>query len=326
MKILPVFIPHLGCPFDCIYCDQKIITKTEVPELKFMQEQISRFCCSKYEQEKQIAFYGGTFTNLSTEVQQMYFELVKPFFSNCSIRISTRPDAVTKEKLSFCKQNNVEVIELGIQSFDDEVLKHSKRGYSSSQAEAACSLVKQFKFKLGIQLMPGLPCFTAESWQFTQKKTSSLKPDYLRIYPTIVMKGTKLEKLYQAGKYQPLSLADTIEFTADAVEKFQQEDINIIKLGLHSDIETDQIAAGPYHQAFGELVRAEILLRKIVNQFKPATLVISAKDVSLFKGFNCSMLNKLKSRLNLTRLPLIVDLNLEKSRFLFTEKSAQDYW
>ncbi|MCF7793161.1 MAG: radical SAM protein [Candidatus Cloacimonetes bacterium] len=326
MKILPIFIPHLGCPFQCIYCNQKTITKSTLKDLEKIKKQIHQFCNYNIDNDKQIAFFGGTFTNLPKEKQQDYFDLVKPFGDDCSIRISTRPDSIDQDILDFCRENNVKTIELGIQSFNDEVLTASKRGYNSELAISVCKTIRENGFELAIQLMPGLPDFSIQSWQETLEVTKSLSPDFVRLYPAIVLKNTDLEKSFLEAKYSPLSLEEAIQTTAFAFEYFEETDIKIIKTGLHSDIEPEQIAAGPYHESFGELVRAEILFNKIIQNFQNKTLKISTKDVSLLKGFNSLYLNRLKSALKITVLPIILDAELEKSRFLFTEKTPQDYW
>lgn len=326
MKILPVFIPHQGCPFACIFCNQKTITKTSKNDLEKIKNQIAEFCRFNQNLPKEVAFFGGTFTNLPLQIQKKYFNLVEPFFAECSIRFSTRPDAIDQEILTFCKQNNVTTIELGIQSFADSVLIKSQRGYDPQTAINACKLIKNMGFKLCIQLMPGLPESSAKTWQESITRTVKLKPHYVRIYPTIVLKNTELARMYKNNEYKPLTLESAIEQTATAVTAFEEKDIKIIKIGLHSDIEPDQILAGPYHESFGELVKAEILMQRISKNFTPKTLIISAKDISLFKGFKRSMLNKLKEKHNLEKLPVIVSHELATGKFLFTEKSPQNYW
>jgi histone acetyltransferase (RNA polymerase elongator complex component) len=326
MKILPVFIPHLGCPFQCIYCNQKTITKTDAEPLSEVEQRISAFCHHNKNHNKQIAFFGGTFTKLPRQKQQEYFALVKPYQQECTIRISTRPDCIDEDILDYCRQNNVKTIELGIQSFHDSVLSESKRGYKSQIAQTACKIVKDSGFELGIQLMPGLPNFNVQTWQETLQTTKSLQPDFVRIYPAVVLKHTHLEKLYERSKYKPLSLKEAIDTATYAFEFLEQTNIKIIKTGLHSDIEPEQIVAGPFHDSFGELVRANRLAKKIIADFSYQTLILSSRDVSLLKGFNSLYLNKIKAAVNIEKLPVIIDPEMGKGRFLFTEKTALDYW
>ena len=337
MRILPIFIPHLGCPFDCIYCNQKLITKSDLPDLKIIKQQIADFCRSSKEnkeialggrtEDKEIAFYGGTFTALNRQDQQKYFDLVSPFLPKISgIRISTRPDFISKEELLFCKQNGVSTIELGIQSFSDIVLKTSGRGYTSHQAIKSCQLIESYSFQLGIQLMPGLPGFSSDSLRTSIAATIDLKPDFVRIYPTVILAGTTLHQMYETGKYSPLSLDEAIEISVEMKEIFEQNNIRIIKIGLHSDLDKDSIIAGPYHESFGELIRAESLMRKIVNNFSPKTLNISPADISLFKGFNCRMLSKLKSIVKIDKIGIQINPDLAKGIFLFTDSQPDNYW
>ena len=196
MKILPIFIPHLGCPFNCVYCDQHLITKTNHINPKEITKRIKNFCRKNAAiRDKEIAFFGGTFTNLPIEKQKELFDLTKPFLSQIfGIRISTRPDFIDDNILKLSKENKVKVIELGIQSFSDDVLSASKRGYNAKTAISACNSIKKHNFKLGIQLMPGLPDFSEKSIIETVKITIRIQPDFVRIYPTIVLKKTVLEK------------------------------------------------------------------------------------------------------------------------------------
>lgn len=329
MKILPIFIPHLGCPFNCVYCDQHLITKTIQINPKEIANRIENFCRKNAAlKDKEIAFFGGTFTNLPIEKQKELFELTKPFLAQISsIRISTRPDFINEKILGFCKANQVKVIELGIQSFSDDVLYASKRGYDSQTAVSACNLIKKHDFKLVIQLMPGLPDFSEKSIKETVKTTIRIKPDFVRIYPTIVLKKTVLEKWYREHRYLPLTIEKAVEIVSEIKLKFDKNKIQIIKIGLHSDIDINSIVAGPYHPAFGELVNSNILLIKIIKEFKKSsTLIISAKDVSLFKGFDSRMLSKLKEKLKLDKIPIIINSNLIKNNFYWRKISPEKFW
>ena len=328
MKILPIFIPHLGCPFACVYCNQHSITKSKKPDLSTINSDISRFCKFNRNIEKEIAFFGGTFTNLSLSEQQKYFDLIHPFLDEkTSIRISTRPDSIDENILSFCWKNGVQTIELGIQSFSDIVLESSKRKYNSKTAIYACKLVKKSDFNLGIQLMPGLPGFSEISLHKTITKTIQLQPEFVRIYPTIVLKNTVLEKWFREKKYFPLEIERAVEIVAEMIKSFEKENIKIIKIGLHSDIEKENIVAGPYHPSFGELVRAKILSERIINKFERGRiLIISPSDISLFKGFQQKMLNELKQKLHIDKIPISIDRKLAKNKFAFRDIEAEKFW
>ncbi len=313
MKIFPIFIPHLGCPLSCVYCNQLTITKSKIPSVQTISENVRKFCENNQLEEKEIAFFGGTFTKLSNEQQQTFLDTVNKYKDLIdSIRISTRPDSIDREVLDFCKNNNVRTIELGIQSFDDTVLKTTKRGYTSQTAKATCNLIKENNFSLGIQLMPGLPGFNNDSLKRTIETTIKLKPDFVRIYPTIVLKDTELENLYRLGTYSPLSLQESIVIASEMISRFRENNISIIKVGLHSDINKEDIIAGPYHQSFGELIRAEMLKTEILNNFETRTLEISPNDISLFKGFKSKMLKEIKEEKGLKYLPIKINKNIKK--------------
>ena len=327
MKIFPIFIPHLGCPFNCVYCDQAAITKSEIPSVQSISERTRKFCENNKLEEKEIAFFGGTFTKLPRELQQAYFDAVnehKDLINGSSI--STRPDSIDQKILNFCKNNNVRTIELGIQSFDDSVLKATKRGYTSQTAIESCKMIKKNNFTLGIQLMPGLLGFNSYSLKKTIETTIKLNPNFVRIYPTIVLKNTELENWFNAGKYSPLSLKEAIEITSEMISRFREKEIAVIKVGLHSDIDEENIIAGPYHQSFGELIRAEMLKIEILNNFKDNTLEISPSDISLFKGFNSKMLNEIKAEKGLKIIPIKINKNLKKDNYIFTNTQPDYNW
>ena len=329
MKILPIFIPHLGCPFNCVYCDQHLITKTIHINPNEIAKRTEIFCRKNAAiRDKEIAFFGGTFTNLPIEKQKEFFDLTKPFLAQISgIRISTRPDFIDDNILKLCKENKVKVIELGIQSFSDDVLSASKRGYDSQTAILACELIKRHNFKLGIQLMPGLPDFSEKSIKETGKTTIRIQPDFVRIYPTIVLKETVLEKWFNKGKYLPLTIEKAIEIVSEMKLQFEKNNIKIIKIGLHSDIDENSIVAGPYHPAIGELVSSNVMLKKIIEKYEiSSTLIISAKDVSLFKGFESRMLLKLKENLKLDKIPIVINSNLVKNNFYWRSISPEKFW
>ncbi len=327
MKIFPIFIPHLGCPFNCIYCDQAAITKAITPTIQSITENVRKFCEHNKLEEKEIAFFGGTFTKLPKKQQQAYFDAVNKHKDKINgIRISTRPDSIDQKILDFCKDNNVRTIELGIQSFDDLVLKTTKREYTSQTAIKSCKLIKENNFTLGIQLMPGLPGFNSNSLKKTIETTIKLNPDFIRIYPTIVLKNTELENWFNSGKYSPLTLKEAIEITSEMISRFREKEIAIIKVGLHSDIDEDNIIAGPYHQSFGELIRAEMLKVEILNNFKDKTLEISPNDISLFKGFNSKMLKEIKEKKKLKNLPIIINKNMKKNNYIFTNAQPECNW
>ncbi|MFO7896990.1 MAG: radical SAM protein [Candidatus Cloacimonadales bacterium] len=328
MRILPIFIPHLGCPFACVYCNQHQITKTQKPDLDNIFQEAQNFCRKNKNLVKEIAFFGGTFTGLPALEQKKILDRIAPLLDDkTAIRISTRPDKITPEILEFLSAQGVKTIELGIQSFSDQVLAASKRGYSSHTARLSCQLIQQHGFDLGIQIMPGLPGFSTETLRYTLDTIIQLKPKFVRIYPTIVLADTELGQLYQAGLYKPLSLEKAIELAAQIFWELSENQIPVSKLGLHSDLDPAAVWAGPYHQSFGELVRAKILSQQITSQYLAGhTIHISQRDISLFRGFGQTMLSNLKSELNISQLPIIIDPTLAQSQFKLSLQKAEKIW
>jgi histone acetyltransferase (RNA polymerase elongator complex component) len=260
--------------------------------------------------------------------QERFFQLVKPFLdSKTHIRISTRPDKISEKILAELKENGVKTIELGIQSFSDSVLTATNRGYLSDIAINNCNLVKDFGFDLGIQIMPGLPDFNQETLELTLQKIIEISPKFIRIYPAVVLADTELATMYFADKYAPLSLEEAIDICSKISILMQENNIDIIKMGLHSDIDSKDIVAGPYHESFGELVRAKILYDKIIRNYqKSQTLNISKYDISLFKGFSAKMLGNIKSQLNIENIPIIISDSIKKNEFILNTNKTEIYW
>ncbi len=296
-----------------------------------------RIFCSRYKNlYKEIAFYGGSFTLLSTDEQQSYLDGIRDFIGQVDgIRISTRPDGINEKSIDFALQQQIKTIELGIQSFSDRVLKETARPYDSEEAGIASLRIKKAGIRLGIQLMPGLPGETKDTIEETVERTIACKPDFVRLYPTLVLKGTPLEHMYRAGRFQPLSLKQAVDLCADLRMRFDKEGIQVIKTGLHSDLSGNKIneetpgnvTAGPYHPAFGELVSAEIILRNILKLYRPnKTLHISIRAVSLFRRDNERLLKELKKCLTVSALPVVIDKEIEKEKVFISENEAELLW
>jgi histone acetyltransferase (RNA polymerase elongator complex component) len=264
--IYPIFLPMLGCTHRCIYCDQRKISAAGNPDLDKEFQNAASFVAYHGGEDKEIAFYGGSFTALSSDFRaQLMGRFSSLRDSQTIFRISTHPLYINEPILHECQEQGIGCIELGIQDFSSKVLSESGRGYSSSQAISAAWMVKNHGFKLGIQLLPGLPGSNKQSIAENQAVLCEIKPDYLRLYPLIVIKDTALAKSYAEGSYQPLSLEEAVNICADFAELAEREGISIIKMGLPSTLALSDIVAGPYHPAFGEFVMAERLIRSIVN-------------------------------------------------------------
>jgi len=313
MQIYPVFIPQMGCPFECIYCNQQQFSSVKELPFEILRKQIAQFCSKHKHTDKQIAFFGGTFTGLSITDREYYYNLTNPFLDDkTSLRISTRPDFISSSELDWCKDHNVKTIELGIQDFTDEVLHASRRGYDKAAAIEACKRVKNYGFELVVQLMPGLPGSSHESNRECKNTLLRILPDSIRLYPLIILFGTQLWTEWATGKFQPLSLEEAIDICADYCLFAEEQKIDVIKIGI-PPLDKNTKYVGPYHPAFGELVRGEILIRKIVSEYVTGNSVfVSPKEISLFTGHNRFSTKRVLDRLGLSYLNLKSDSSIAK--------------
>ena len=268
---IPVFIPHMGCPHACVFCDQKRISGTlsfqSTERVKNILEE--SFSTVGENDDIEIAFFGGSFTGIPEQEMIAYLELAQPYLKDgraSGIRLSTRPDTIDPHILDILKKYCVTVIELGVQSLDPEVLLQSQRGHSIEDVVSACSLIREYGITLGIQTMLGLPADSYEKALKTAKDVIELKPDMVRIYPTLVIKDTLLEEYYLTGRFIPLSLEEAVEWCTDILPLYREAGITVLRIGLQdSDTLEGSIVAGPYHPAFGELVESRILYKKITH-------------------------------------------------------------
>jgi len=296
---IPVFIPELACPFQCVFCNQqKISGRLKVPSDDEIIQSIEAHLLSftKKERNVEIGFFGGSFTGLSLSEQEHFLKLATPYFLKNEIqgiRLSTRPDYITEEILDLLSRNNVTTIELGSQSLDDEVLKASFRGHTAAQTEKAAEMILSKGFKLGLQMMIGLPGDTFEKSIFTAKKIIELGAHSTRIYPTVVIRGTALEQWYKQEKFNPLSLEEAVNWTKEILPLFENAGIEVLRVGLHPSeglLDGSELIAGPFHQSFKELVLTEIwtdLLKPLLFEKKSEILEITvpAKEINYAIGF-----------------------------------------
>ena len=319
--IIPIFVPHLGCPNDCIFCNQKSIsgqkkniTKDEVKNI--IDNYLKNI--KDNENEKEIAFFGGSFTGIEEEKQEellsIAYEYVKSGKVN-SIRISTRPDYINKQILKRLKKYKVKTIELGVQSANDYVLEKAQRGHTFEDVKKASKLIRLYGFKLGHQMMVGLPESTEEDEINTAKALIKLKPKMVRIYPVLVIKGTKLEKDYEEGKYTPLTLARAIETCKKLVRMFADKKIDIIRVGLQNTDEiTDpndknsEVVAGPYHPAFRQLVESEMWYDVIVEKIKKLNVKVRKVEITVNPIDSNNVIGHKKQ--NVTKLKDTYDVDL----------------
>ena len=259
---ISIFVPHLGCPHQCSFCNQKYITGyTGIPHKEDIDKAVQTAIKSnKYDKNScEIAFFGGSFTAINREYMLELLESAYKYVKSgqvSGIRISTRPDYINEEILKLLKQFGVTSIELGAQSMNDNILNVNNRGHQSIDVVNASVLIKDFGFSLGLQMMTGLYKSSNEDDIFTAKRLIEIKPDTVRIYPTITLKNTYLEKLYLNGNYKPQNLVDAVNLCARLENMFLDAGIKVIRVGLHS-IEKESYIAGPWHQAFRELCEAK---------------------------------------------------------------------
>lgn len=292
--IIPIFVPHLGCPNDCTFCNQKSISgQTKQVTAKDVKETIEEYLKSFKDKsiEKEVAFFGGSFTGIEEEKQKELLEAAYEFIQNKqiqSIRVSTRPDYIDKEKLKLLKKYGVKTIELGVQSTNDYILKKCRRGHTFEDVKKASKLIRRHGFILGHQMMIGLPESTKIDELNTAKDLAKLKPKIVRLYPVLVIKGTKLEKEYQDGEYEPIPLLQAVERCKELYYFFTNKNITVIRMGLqNTDIISDpenaksEVVAGPYHEAFGQLVEDSIWYDSILEKIKKFNVKVKEIEIEI---------------------------------------------
>jgi histone acetyltransferase (RNA polymerase elongator complex component) len=297
-RIIPIFVPHRGCPHDCIFCNQKKITGVSTDMTSDDVRNIVDEHLTTIDKDVgvEIAFFGGSFTAIDVDIQKDLLSIAKEYVDKGivhDIRMSTRPDCINQEILSMLKEYRVSVIELGVQSLDEDVLRDSIRGHQANEVFVSSKLIKENKIQLGLQMMVGLPSDTEEKCINTARKFIELNPDCVRIYPTLVVKETGLEDLLSRKEYNPFSLQESIEIVKKLLTLFYVNNINVIRVGLQAteDIQLGKaVVDGPYHPAFRELVEGEMIkdyLKHIIieNKVKSNILIkTNKKNVSKIIG------------------------------------------
>jgi radical SAM enzyme (TIGR01210 family) len=292
--IIPIFVPHLGCPNDCTFCNQKSISgQTKQVTAKDVKQTIEEYLKSFKDEKlhKEVAFFGGSFTGIEKDKQEELLEAAYEFVKNKqiqSIRISTRPDYIDKEKLHLLKKYGVKTIELGVQSTNDYILKKCRRGHTFEDVKKASKLIRRYGFVLGHQMMIGLPESTKIDELNTAKDLAKLKPKIVRLYPVLVIKGTELEKEYQNGEYEPIPLLQAVERCKELYYFFTNKKIAVIRMGLqNTDIISDpknaksEVVAGPYHEAFGQLVEDSIWYDAILEKIKKFNVKVKSIEIKV---------------------------------------------
>ena len=332
-RIIPVFVPHLGCPNNCVFCNQRRISgkcepataETVISAVRAVGDSVDSF--EGYE----LAFYGGSFTAIPEKEQCQLLNAASDFVSSGGIlRLSTRPDCITAEILDRLKNAGVKTIELGCQSMDDEVLLKSGRGHKAEDAEKAAKLIKSYGFDLILQMMTGLPGDSLEKSIETARRLISLHPDGVRIYPTVIIRDTPLFDMWQRGEYKEHTVSEAVEWCSELLPLFDEQGIPVIRLGLNPSDELSEgsAAAGAYHPAFGELVYSRIYLNKALKLLKSSdvcktpVLCVNPGCVSFMSGHKKQNIAALKKEFGFESVKIIGDNSLKKGeiRLLCVEK------
>ena len=264
---IPIFIPQLACPFQCVFCNQeKITSRGHIPGIEETRNTIDEFLVTfpKGKHHIEIGFFGGNFTGIPLDDQEKYLQVAKPYLDKGiinGIRLSTRPDFIDEKRLHLLKKYGVTTIELGAQSMDEDVLIRSARGHTSGDIEMASQMIISSGFRLGLQMMIGLPGDTLEKSVLTARKIIELGACETRIYPVLVIKGTKLVEWYEQGKYHPLSLEEAILWVKTILPLFEEAGVEVTRVGLHSSaglLSGKDLVAGPFHTSIRELAMSEV--------------------------------------------------------------------
>jgi len=323
--IIPIFVPQQGCRFQCIYCNQYAITGVHsdaFSEAKKVLEQAVLNVPKNMDIE--VEFYGGTFTAMEEKLQKELLELTRSYkeiLNITAVRLSTRPDFIDSHILDMLASYDVTAIELGAQSMNDEVLRMSGRGHLSSDVENAACLIKEHGFQLGVQLMIGLPGDEFAKDIESAFRTIELGADFVRIYPTLVIKDTPLERLYLNGKYKPLSLCEAVDICSEMLCIYNVYKIPVIRIGLQpsDDIQLGRdVLAGPFHPAFGELVKSKLYLKAVEHFFMHAefagsqvlNLYANPREISIIVGQKRSNLAALE-KLGILKTNIISSCDVE---------------
>lgn len=300
---ISIFVPHLGCSHRCSFCNQNVITgQVSAPTADDVDKalEIATSSPNYSAKDTEIAFFGGSFTAIDRTYMLELLTAAAKYVKNgtvAGIRLSTRPDAIDREVLDILKENGVTSVELGAQSISDEVLTLNKRGHTTQDVENASKLIKEYGISLGLQMMTGLYGDSKENCLETAKKIIDLKPQTVRVYPTVVLKNTLLEVLYNKGDYVPQTLDEAVDLCTKLLKMFGENNINVIRLGLHT-IDMESYVAGPWHPSLRELCESKLYLEKALSILKEPgnyEIYVNQSSVSKMTGQKKSNIEYLKN-------------------------------
>jgi histone acetyltransferase (RNA polymerase elongator complex component) len=317
--IVPVFIPHAGCHQQCLFCDQSHITVAELStgDSSAIKTQIENFLGYRRIDEAvtEIAFYGGTFLGLALQQIKEALTIAADYVYRGAahgIRFSTRPDTITADRLAVLDDYPVTTIELGVQSLNDEVLRLNRRGHTAADTFQAVTLLRGRSTTIGLQMMIGMPGQTSEDAIDTGRRLAELAPDFVRIYPLVVLRESPLEQWYRDGRYTPMDLQPAVELTRDLYRIFTGRSIPVIRMGLQPTTELAPgaaVLAGPFHPAFGELVLAAVWLDRLRTIFRnehffgsDITMEVAPQHFSAVRGQKNSNMKALQQEFALSTM------------------------
>jgi Histone acetyltransferase len=325
--IIPLFVPHEGCPHNCVFCNQSRITGeservTREVAINTIEEYLETI--NRNESTVEVSFFGGTFTAIKEENQKELLQVAKHYKDKGmidKIRLSTRPDYISDYILDYLKEYGVDIIELGVQSLDESVLKLSGRGHSKEDVEKASHLIKKYGFTLGHQLMIGLPGDTLNRDIQSVKDSIKMKPDIARIYPALVIKDTPMEIMYNKGTFIPYTLDEAVEASKIVFEEYKNNNVKVIRIGLQPTENITlgkDIISGPFHPAFRELVEASILEESLLSiakehiGSKTFDIRINPKSLSKLYADKKRYFNELKVKLKDKNINVVQDSTLDR--------------
>ena len=270
---IPIFIPHLGCPNMCVFCNQRTISGKSEFRAESIREEIEQVLSTAEESDEcEIAFFGGSFTGIEPSLMISLLEIAEEYVTLGrvkSIRLSTRPDYINEEIISILKRYSVKTVELGLQSAKDEVLSLTKRGHLFADEITACQMLVREGFDLVGQMMIGLPGSSIEDEMKTAEFIASVGASYARIYPTVVFRDTELFSMCHSGEYTPLTLEDAVERSASVYDFFLSRGVKVIRVGLCASenlSSEEKYYGGPNHSALGELVEGRVMLNRMLAE------------------------------------------------------------
>jgi histone acetyltransferase (RNA polymerase elongator complex component) len=326
--IIPIFLPHAGCPHRCVFCNQVSITGTgqkpvSADQLRSQIRQFLRYRSDR-RQTAQISFFGGNFLGLKIEEIKFYLGLAAEFVHRGavdSIRFSTRPDTVDHKRLAVIADYPVATVELGVQSMDERVLALAKRGHSAADTIRAVERLKSRDYSIGLQMMVGLPGDEPALALTTAAEIGGMQPDFIRIYPTLVVENSLLADWYKSGAYTPLGLEDAVTQVKKLYLFFRTKNIRVIRMGLQAseDLNTGSVLAGPYHPAFGHLVYSEIFLDAACAAIKSVNptganlaIFVNPRRIGAMRGLKNSNIALLKGQFGLEKIDIFPDSSLDE--------------